>query len=79
MRFIIENTVEERILRLQQKKELVFEGQVKDSLLCVFYVIFPNINYIIIEHILVHYRTVGGSQEAIGKLTVEDMRFLFTT
>ena len=26
----------------------------------------------------VHYRTVGGSQEAIGKLTAEDMRFLFT-
>lgn len=25
-RFIIENTVEERILRLQEKKELVFEG-----------------------------------------------------
>ncbi|KFK42851.1 hypothetical protein AALP_AA1G047200 [Arabis alpina] len=49
VRFIIENTVEERILRLQKKKELVFEG------------------------------TVGGSQEAIGKLTVEDMRFLFTT
>jgi len=49
VRFIIENTVEERILRLQKKKELVFEG------------------------------TVGGSQEAIGKLTEEDMRFLFTT
>jgi len=26
VRFIIENTVEERILRLQKKKELVFEG-----------------------------------------------------
>ncbi|KAG2267341.1 hypothetical protein Bca52824_061896 [Brassica carinata] len=49
VRFIIENTVEERILKLQKKKELVFEG------------------------------TVGGSQEAIGKLTAEDMRFLFTT
>uniref|UniRef100_A0A1J3CFL8 ATP-dependent helicase rhp16 n=1 Tax=Noccaea caerulescens TaxID=107243 RepID=A0A1J3CFL8_NOCCA len=49
VRFIIENTVEERILKLQEKKELVFEG------------------------------TVGGSQEAIGKLTEQDMRFLFTT
>ncbi|KAL0697319.1 hypothetical protein Bca4012_053441 [Brassica carinata] len=49
VRFIIENTVEEKILKLQNKKELVFEG------------------------------TVGGSQEAIGKLTAEDMRFLFTT
>ncbi|CAN7134704.1 unnamed protein product [Brassica rapa subsp. narinosa] len=48
VRFIIENTVEEKILKLQKKKELVFEG------------------------------TVGGSQEAIGKLTAEDMRFLFT-
>ncbi|KAL0708209.1 hypothetical protein Bca4012_074635 [Brassica carinata] len=36
-------TVEEKILKLQKKKELVFEG------------------------------TVGGSQEAIGKLTAEDM------
>ncbi|XP_010522351.1 PREDICTED: DNA repair protein RAD16 isoform X1 [Tarenaya hassleriana] len=49
VRFVIENTVEERILRLQKKKELVFEG------------------------------TVGGSDEAIGKLTEEDMRFLFST
>ncbi|CAH8283008.1 unnamed protein product [Eruca vesicaria subsp. sativa] len=49
VRFIIENTVEEKILKLQNKKDLVFEG------------------------------TVGGSQEAIGKLTAEDMRFLFTT
>ncbi|CAA7054102.1 unnamed protein product [Microthlaspi erraticum] len=48
VRFIIENTVEERILKLQEKKELVFEG------------------------------TVGGSKEAIGKLTEQDMRFLFT-
>ncbi|KAL5982773.1 hypothetical protein ACLOJK_016849 [Asimina triloba] len=26
VRFVIENTIEERILRLQEKKELVFEG-----------------------------------------------------
>lgn len=26
VRFIIENTIEERILKLQEKKELVFEG-----------------------------------------------------
>ncbi|KAK9155666.1 hypothetical protein Sjap_003146 [Stephania japonica] len=48
VRFIIENTVEERILRLQEKKELVFEG------------------------------TVGGSNEAMGKLTAQDLQFLFT-
>ncbi|CAL1407082.1 unnamed protein product [Linum trigynum] len=47
VRFIIENTVEERILQLQEKKELVFEG------------------------------TVGGSSEALGKLTEADLRFLF--
>eukprot|EP00268_Persea_americana_P016783 TRINITY_DN17990_c2_g1_i1.p1 TRINITY_DN17990_c2_g1~~TRINITY_DN17990_c2_g1_i1.p1 ORF type:complete len:944 (+),score=189.89 TRINITY_DN17990_c2_g1_i1:195-2834(+) len=47
-RFIIENTVEERILRLQEKKELVFEG------------------------------TVGGSSDALGKLTEADLRFLFS-
>ncbi|KAF5726453.1 Helicase protein with RING/U-box domain isoform 1 [Tripterygium wilfordii] len=49
VRFVIENTVEERILKLQQKKELVFEG------------------------------TVGGSSEALGKLTEADLRFLFVT
>ncbi|PIA28802.1 hypothetical protein AQUCO_06600014v1 [Aquilegia coerulea] len=48
-RFIIENTVEERILKLQEKKELVFEG------------------------------TVGGSAEALTKLTEADLRFLFAT
>ncbi|XP_071736737.1 DNA repair protein RAD16 [Rutidosis leptorrhynchoides] len=47
VRFIIENTIEERILNLQEKKKLVFEG------------------------------TVGGSSEALGKLTEADMRFLF--
>lgn len=26
VRFVIENTIEERILKLQEKKELVFEG-----------------------------------------------------
>ncbi|XP_010244485.1 PREDICTED: DNA repair protein RAD16 [Nelumbo nucifera] len=49
IRFIIEDTIEERILKLQEKKELVFEG------------------------------TIGGSSEALGKLTAEDLRFLFTT
>lgn len=49
VRFVIENTIEERILRLQEKKHLVFEG------------------------------TVGGSSEALGRLTEDDMRFLFTS
>ncbi|KAL5730013.1 hypothetical protein ACHQM5_002892 [Ranunculus cassubicifolius] len=48
-RFVIENTVEERILKLQAKKELVFEG------------------------------TVGGSAEALVKLTEADLKFLFAT
>ncbi|XP_074356884.1 DNA repair protein RAD16-like isoform X1 [Apium graveolens] len=49
VRFVIEGTIEERILKLQEKKELVFEG------------------------------TVGGSAEALGKLTEADMKFLFVT
>ncbi|CAN4109967.1 unnamed protein product [Withania somnifera] len=49
VRFVIENTVEEQILKLQEKKELVFEG------------------------------TIGGSSEAFGKLTEEDLQFLFAT
>ncbi|GAB4859441.1 hypothetical protein Ancab_010907 [Ancistrocladus abbreviatus] len=49
VRFVIENTIEERILKLQEKKELVFEG------------------------------TVGGSKEALGKLTEADLKFLFVT
>ncbi|CAN7064993.1 unnamed protein product [Brassica rapa subsp. trilocularis] len=48
VKFIIENTVEERIIELQKKKELLFEG------------------------------TVDGSQEAMRKLTRDDMKFLFT-
>ncbi|KAK6134781.1 hypothetical protein DH2020_031451 [Rehmannia glutinosa] len=49
VRFVIENTIEERILKLQEKKELVFEG------------------------------TVGGSSEALSKLSEADLRFLFVT
>eukprot|EP00250_Pteridium_aquilinum_P002311 c12509_g1_i2 orf=41-2893(+) len=49
VRFIIENTIEERILKLQEKKQLVFEG------------------------------TVGGSAEALGRLTAHDLCFLFTS
>ncbi|KAA0034825.1 hypothetical protein IC582_025632 [Cucumis melo] len=47
MRFFIENSIEERILKLQERKELVFEG------------------------------TVGRSNEALGRLTLDDMRYLF--
>ncbi|WMV38366.1 hypothetical protein MTR67_031751 [Solanum verrucosum] len=49
VRFVIENTIEERILELQKKKKLLFEG------------------------------TVGGASEALGKLTEEDLKFLFAT
>ncbi|XP_049377528.1 ATP-dependent helicase rhp16-like [Solanum stenotomum] len=49
VRFVIENTIEERILELQEKKKLLFEG------------------------------TVGGASEALGKLTEEDLKFLFET
>lgn len=49
VRFVIENTIEERILKLQEKKELVFEG------------------------------TVGGSSDALSKLTEADLKFLFVT
>ncbi|KAL2938090.1 ATP-dependent helicase rhp16 [Bienertia sinuspersici] len=49
VRFVIEDTVEERILKLQEKKELVFEG------------------------------TVGGSSDALAKLTEADLKFLFVT
>lgn len=46
-RFIIAGTIEERILKLQEKKNLIFEG------------------------------TIGKDAEALGKLTVDDLRFLF--
>ncbi|XP_049414533.1 ATP-dependent helicase rhp16-like [Solanum stenotomum] len=46
VRFVIENTIEERILELQEKKKLLFEG------------------------------TIGGSSEALGKLTNEDLMSL---
>ena len=47
-RFVVADTVEERILALQEKKRLVFDA------------------------------TVGGGADAMGKLTAEDMQFLFT-
>jgi hypothetical protein len=46
-RFVIGGTIEERILKLQEKKQAVFEG------------------------------TVGRDVEALGKLTEDDLRFLF--
>ncbi|KAJ8424588.1 hypothetical protein Cgig2_022166 [Carnegiea gigantea] len=47
VRYVIENTMEERILKLLEKKELVFEG------------------------------TIGGSSDALSKLTEADLKFLF--
>lgn len=46
-RFVIAGSIEERILKLQEKKQLVFEG------------------------------TVGKDAEALGRLTEDDLRFLF--
>lgn len=46
-RFIMENTIEERILDLQEKKLLVFDG------------------------------TIGGDAGSLGRLTAEDLSFLF--
>lgn len=46
-RFTIGETIEDRILRLQEKKQLVFES------------------------------TIGQSREALNRLTVADMQFLF--
>uniref|UniRef100_A0A7S1X3G3 Uncharacterized protein n=1 Tax=Tetraselmis chuii TaxID=63592 RepID=A0A7S1X3G3_9CHLO len=46
-RFIIGGTIEERILKLQEKKQLVFDG------------------------------TVGRNTEALGRLTEDDLKFLF--
>lgn len=47
VRFICSDTIEERILQLQEKKQLVFDG------------------------------TVGASNQAMHKLSQEDLRFLF--
>ena len=44
---IAAGTIEERIMKLQEKKKLIFEG------------------------------TVGQSTEALGRLTEDDLRFLF--
>lgn len=48
VRFIIAGTIEERILKLQEKKALVFEG------------------------------TIGQDNAALEKLTIDDLRFLFS-
>ncbi len=44
----MKGTIEERILRLQEKKRLVFDG------------------------------TIGGDSSSMGRLTAEDMGFLFS-
>ena len=46
-RFIVADTIEERILSLQEKKRLVFDS------------------------------TINGDASSMGKLTPEDLRFLF--
>jgi len=46
-RIIIENSIESRILQLQEKKQLMFES------------------------------TVGMDENALARLTVDDLRFLF--
>jgi DNA repair protein RAD16 len=48
VRFIIEDSIEERILKLQEKKKLVFNS------------------------------TVGADAGSLAKLTVDDLRFLFS-
>eukprot|EP01025_Chloroclados_australasicus_P008686 TRINITY_DN13156_c0_g2_i1.p1 TRINITY_DN13156_c0_g2~~TRINITY_DN13156_c0_g2_i1.p1 ORF type:complete len:1217 (-),score=153.10 TRINITY_DN13156_c0_g2_i1:497-4033(-) len=48
IRFIIKGTIEERILKLQRKKQLIFEG------------------------------TVGQDQDALARLSGDDMKFLFS-
>ena len=45
---MIAGTIEERILKLQEKKQLIFEG------------------------------TIGKDAEALGRLTADDLRFLFS-
>ncbi|CAM8877182.1 unnamed protein product [Rhodiola kirilowii] len=49
VRFVIENTIEERLLKIQEKKDLAFDGIMG-----------------------------GGSSEGLSKLTMDDLRFLFT-
>ena len=47
-RFIVKNSIEEKIIALQRKKQLLAEA------------------------------TIGRDNAALSKLTVDDMRFLFT-
>ncbi|GAB4859542.1 hypothetical protein Ancab_011010 [Ancistrocladus abbreviatus] len=63
VRFVIENTIEERILKLQEKKELVFEGYV--SFVYEWAVAFSvDCAVIRFNNLTVLNRTVGGSKEA---------------
>lgn len=73
VRFIAEGTVEERVLQLQEKKRLVFDGTVGKLLFRLKYfcrdkAISPreNLNWI------------GRDAASLKMLTVEDMKALFT-
>lgn len=76
-RFVIENSIEERILKLQEKKSLVFEGYVHQACFCWLAVIYDKF-WLCAKTLYLCYSTVGGSTDALGKLTAEDLQFLFT-
>lgn len=72
VKFVIEDTIEERILKLQERNESVYKGYLLATHLML---INLNLNYLII--VLPFYRTsVGGSGEDVGRLTEADIRFL---
>ncbi|KAJ1468309.1 hypothetical protein T484DRAFT_1855838 [Baffinella frigidus] len=80
VRFVIQDTIEDRILRLQEKKRL---DTIEDRILRLqekkrLDTIEDRILRLQEKKRLVFESTVGGSNDALARLTAADMQFLFT-
>lgn len=73
VRFIAEGTVEERVLQLQEKKRLVFDGTVGTCYFCL------ELEQLMIDSVeKLTYIFTGRDAASLKMLTVDDMKALFT-
>lgn len=80
VRFIMEKTVEEKILTLQKKKEDLFERFLilNDTLLSTLLVSYCQLYEAYMKTYLLCYSTLGDSEEAVvQKLGEDDIKSLF--
>ena len=64
--------MEEQIIRLQQRKQIVFDGTVGFLFYCFFRILF------IILLSLIFFGHIGQDLGAMSKLSIDDIKFLFS-